>query len=73
MDATRMTIGSSEDLARLRRQVLYGLSIDSIKPTEVFLCVQCGTVIGFIDNTQVLNVRDVDCPHCGTFNTLQAA
>ena len=73
MDATRIPVTTSDDLARLRRQVLYGLAVDSGMPSAAFLCVQCAAIIGFTDNTQVLNVRDVNCPQCGTFNTLRAA
>lgn len=73
MNATRTKITSNDDLTRLRRQVLYELAVDSVTPDTVLTCVQCGAIIGFTDATQMLNVRDVDCPQCGTFNTLQAA
>ena len=73
VDATRIPVTSSEELARLRRQVLYGLAVDSPVPTIAFLCVHCGSVIGFTDPTQRLNVRDVDCPECGTYNVVRAA
>ena len=70
MDAIKRPVTDSDDLANLRRQVLYGLTCDSVRPTTVFMCVRCGTIIGFTDNSQLLDVRDVDCPECGAFNTL---
>ena len=73
MYAQRVPVTTSDEVASFRRQVLYGLAVDSITPNAVFKCVQCGTIIGFTDANQVLNVRDVDCPQCGAFNTLQAA
>ena len=73
MYATRIPVTTSDEVASLRRQVLYGLAVDSITPTTVFRCVQCGAIIGFTDATQVVQERDVDCPECGAFNTLKAA
>jgi len=73
MDAIKRRVTDSDDLANLRRQVLYALPVDSIQPCTVFMCVRCGTIIGFMDNSQLLNVRDIDCPECGAFNTLNAA
>ena len=73
MNAKRVPITTSDDIASLRRKVLYGLAVDSVTPNAVFMCLQCGTIIGFTDATQRLDVRDVNCPECGTFNTLQAA
>ena len=71
MDATRIPVSNSEELARLRRQVMYGLAVDSPSPTIAFLCMKCGSVIGFTDPTQFLNIRDVDCPECGTYNVVR--
>jgi hypothetical protein len=34
------------------------------------MCVRCSAIIGFTDTSQLLAVRDVDCPECGAFNTL---
>ncbi len=73
MEATKIQVTSSEELAQLRRTVLYGLAVDSATPTIAFLCVKCGSVIGFTDPTQRLNVRDIDCPDCGTYNVVRAA
>ena len=73
MNAKRIPITTSDDLASLRRKVLYGLAVDSATPNAVFLCVQCGTIIGFSDATQMLDMRDVYCPECGTYNPLPAA
>lgn len=73
MNAKRITLTTSDEVASLRRKVLYGLAIDSNRPNTVYLCVHCATIIGFTDSSQMLDVRDVYCPECGTFNTLQAA
>ena len=72
MYATRIPVTDREEVAALRRQVLYGLAIDSVTPNTVLRCVHCGTIIGFTDATQVVNERDVDCPECGAFNTIRA-
>jgi DNA-directed RNA polymerase subunit RPC12/RpoP len=69
--ATRISVTTSDEVADLRRQVLYGLAVDSIAPSSVFRCVQCGTIIGFTDTSQIVQERDVDCPECGAFNTLK--
>ena len=72
MYATSAKISNSEEVADLRRQVLYGLAVDSIAPTTVFRCVHCSAIIGFTDTLQVVQERDVDCPECGAFITLKA-
>jgi DNA-directed RNA polymerase subunit RPC12/RpoP len=66
-------MSSSEDRAALRRQVLFGLAIDSTSPTTAYLCVQCGTILGFSGAFDLVAPRDIDCPLCGTFNTVAAA
>ena len=71
MYATRISVTTSDEVADLRRQVFYGLAVDSITPSAVFRCVTCGTIIGFTDPNQLVQEHDVDCPECGAFNTLR--
>ena len=71
MYATRISVTTSDEVADLRRQVFYGLAVDSRAPSAVFRCVQCGTIIGFTDNNQIVQEHDVNCPECGAFNTLK--
>jgi DNA-directed RNA polymerase subunit RPC12/RpoP len=73
MNAVKIAISSNDELARLRQRVLYGLALDAVSPTVAYVCGQCATIIGFSGAFDLVSVRDVDCPECGAFNTLQAA
>ena len=64
MDATRLTIGSSDDLARLRGKCSTVSPLtQSSRPRSFFAC-NAGRSSDS-STTCTLNVRDVDCPHCG--------
>ena len=73
MNALKIRIIGSDEVANLRHQVAFALAIDSPSPTVAYICAHCGTIIGFSGAFDLVTSHDVDCPQCGTFNTLEAA